>query len=137
MKSTNWDPYSKKVPPPPPPSRSAANDQGRPSTNTPPPRVNIANRPTGLHPVGSDDIEWANLSPDDKQVFFGWLDEYFERLFKVGIQPQNSGVRSPVHQPREATSSAPPLVPVSTVKLGAGPPVSTVCFIATTLANRP
>ncbi|KAL4263821.1 hypothetical protein AB1N83_004669 [Pleurotus pulmonarius] len=115
MKSTNWDPYSKKAPPPPPPSRlAAANDQGR----TPPPRVNVANRPTGLHPVESEDINWANLSPGDKEAFFSWLDEYFERLFKVGIQPQNSGVRnSPlVHQPRTATS------PDSTVKLGVGPP---------------
>ncbi|KAF7421096.1 hypothetical protein PC9H_011616 [Pleurotus ostreatus] len=119
MKSTNWDPYSKKAPPPPPPSRSAAaNDQGRPSSSTPPPpRVNIANRPTGLHPVGSDEIDWANLSPDDKEAFFSWLDEYFERLFKVGIQPQNPGVRlPPVHQPRAATS------PASTVKSGVGPP---------------
>ncbi|KAJ3789416.1 hypothetical protein GGU10DRAFT_372226 [Lentinula aff. detonsa] len=28
-------------------------------------------------------IDWANLSPEDKHVFFSWLDEFFERSYGI------------------------------------------------------
>jgi hypothetical protein len=32
----------------------------------------------------SERIDWANLSPDDKSVFFGWLDEFFAVYLERG-----------------------------------------------------
>ncbi|KAF8637128.1 hypothetical protein AX17_003032 [Amanita inopinata Kibby_2008] len=30
-------------------------------------------------------VDWVNLSQEDKQVFFSWLDEYFSRLLNITI----------------------------------------------------
>ncbi|KAF9007005.1 hypothetical protein BDQ17DRAFT_1351231 [Cyathus striatus] len=32
-----------------------------------------------------ENIDWANLSDEDKQVFFSWLDEFFSRMLKIEI----------------------------------------------------
>lgn len=32
---------------------------------------------------GDEEIDWGNLTPEDKEVFFGWLDEFFERYYNV------------------------------------------------------
>ena len=34
-----------------------------------------------------DDIDWANLSAEDKEVFFSWLDEFFSRYLGREIGP--------------------------------------------------
>ncbi|EPQ55694.1 hypothetical protein GLOTRDRAFT_128906 [Gloeophyllum trabeum ATCC 11539] len=34
-----------------------------------------------------DKIDWANLSPEDKEVFFSWLDEFFSRLTGRHVGP--------------------------------------------------
>jgi hypothetical protein len=28
-------------------------------------------------------VDWGNLSGEDKEVFFGWLDEFFERSYGI------------------------------------------------------
>ncbi|KZP05812.1 hypothetical protein FIBSPDRAFT_877103 [Athelia psychrophila] len=48
--------------PPPPPARRAA----RPGQESP-------------YEEETSEIDWANLSEEDKQVFFSWLDEFFAR----------------------------------------------------------
>lgn len=50
-----------------------------------------------------DRIDWANLSPEDKQTFFSWLDEFFAN-FKppTGIKTGDQGsveAHSPSHAP--------------------------------------
>ncbi|KAI0651353.1 hypothetical protein C8Q79DRAFT_932887 [Trametes meyenii] len=37
-----------------------------------------------------DRIDWANLSLEDKQVFFSWLDEFFSRYLGVTIPPRTT-----------------------------------------------
>ncbi|KAK0200343.1 hypothetical protein DFS33DRAFT_145026 [Desarmillaria ectypa] len=95
----------------PPPSRSSISPPSQaPGRGTPPPPIKrltrppIHSTPTGsssssvpsLPPRGSPapsyrsasaepEIDWSNLSPEDKQVFFRWLDEFFERSY--GISP--------------------------------------------------
>ncbi|KAF8438542.1 hypothetical protein L210DRAFT_3676697 [Boletus edulis BED1] len=67
------------VPPPfiprPPPTRAAG---GYP----PSPRV------SSHDVVDSDRIDWANLSAEDKEAFFGWLDEFFSGYLGVELGPR-------------------------------------------------
>ncbi|KAJ8503000.1 hypothetical protein ONZ45_g11240 [Pleurotus djamor] len=114
LKKTNWDPHSGKPPPPPPPSRSYSNKP--PSSSSSAPQVNSHSRPALSSSTSeSGEIDWANLSPQDKDAFFGWLDEYFNRLLKVGVQ-------QPVNLPSEISTPAPPPAQTSTIKSGLGPP---------------
>ncbi len=80
------------APPPPikrstrPPIRSAT--AGSPSSSVPslPPRGSPA---SSYHsPPAEPEIDWTNLSPEDKQVFFGWLDEFFERSYGIPASSQ-------------------------------------------------
>ncbi|CAA7262125.1 unnamed protein product [Cyclocybe aegerita] len=76
---------SKGPAPPAPPPRST----GPPlPAGAPPPPINRSTRPDALprpaapaRPLApaktQPKIDWANLSPEDKQVFFSWLDEFF------------------------------------------------------------
>lgn len=34
-----------------------------------------------------DHIDWANLSQEDKDEFFSWLDEFFSRYLNIGLPP--------------------------------------------------
>ncbi|PPQ94289.1 hypothetical protein CVT25_004946 [Psilocybe cyanescens] len=81
------------APPPPPPRSSASALQNKslstglppppPPTSAGPPPIVRTTRP-GTQPrrvspavLAEDKIDWANLTPEDKQVFFDWLDEFF------------------------------------------------------------
>ncbi|KDQ54590.1 hypothetical protein JAAARDRAFT_399336 [Jaapia argillacea MUCL 33604] len=125
---TTWDPNYKK-PPPPPQGRSSRDsrtslDQTDASTSStpslpsrgPPPVVRTNTRPTAPPPrhappianrravTGAEEgekIDWANLSPEDKQVFFSWLDEFFARYFNIPAPPRStSDTAKPVVQPK-------------------------------------
>ncbi|KAF8904699.1 hypothetical protein CPB84DRAFT_1845235 [Gymnopilus junonius] len=67
-----------KSPPPPGPSVSKP-----PAAAAPPPiarstRPGLPTRHTTPPTAPSEnDIDWANLSPEDKEIFFSWLDEFF------------------------------------------------------------
>ncbi|RPD76971.1 hypothetical protein L226DRAFT_483206 [Lentinus tigrinus ALCF2SS1-7] len=37
-----------------------------------------------------DRIDWANLSPEDKQIFFSWLDEFFAGYLHVPVPPRTT-----------------------------------------------
>ena len=56
-------------------------------------------------------IDWANLTPEDKEEFFGWLDEFFSRYLGIELGPRERG-------------SVPSPVPV---QITTRPPVSTCC----------
>ncbi|THH17497.1 hypothetical protein EW146_g3321, partial [Bondarzewia mesenterica] len=51
-------------------------------------RSSVANKDGGE--VVIDRIDWANLSPADKQVFFSWLDEFFARYLDQSIHPRST-----------------------------------------------
>ena len=68
-----------------------------------------------------DKIDWANLSPEDKQVFFAWLDEFFaiyiEKMKGVHLQGFSAG-RGEVKVGENATKKRaspppPPLAPAA------------------------
>ncbi|KAK0473615.1 hypothetical protein IW261DRAFT_1503760 [Armillaria novae-zelandiae] len=69
-----------------PPIPSAAMDSPSLSVPSLPPRGS----PALSYPStpAEPEIDWANLSPDDKQVFFGWLDKFFERSYGIPAPSQ-------------------------------------------------
>ncbi|KAH7882192.1 hypothetical protein F5I97DRAFT_432247 [Phlebopus sp. FC_14] len=116
---TNWDPNWKRSPPPPassptpgPPPPPAPPQRSRPDVfSQGPPVVPRASRPldvpapptyTPLRPptrsasgyppsqTQIDKIDWTNLSPEDKEAFFDWLDEFFSRYLHVELGPRPS-----------------------------------------------
>lgn len=58
-------------------------------------------------------IDWSNLSDQDKETLFSWLDEYFVRRF--GVNPQSSAVSS-VISTQNAAKPAPVSRPVSVIQ---------------------
>ena len=72
--------------PPPPPA---------PARLPPPPSRTKVSVPRIVAPKEeepeSDRIDWANLSPEDKEALFGWLDEFFARYLKVTIPQRPTG----------------------------------------------
>ncbi|TDL27012.1 hypothetical protein BD410DRAFT_812755 [Rickenella mellea] len=107
-------PPAKSPPPPPPPLRSShPSASSNSSLSTPkspafarsPPPIARASKP-GVPSRTSDDIpthaeeyhdetpdidriDWANLSPADKQMFFSWLDEFFSRFLGSPISSRS------------------------------------------------
>lgn len=83
-------------PPPPPPHRgpTPVRRDSRPESTSayapppPPSRVSSGWKQRGVD--NAEKIDWANLSPEDKQVFFSWLDEFFERLLNIKIPPRQT-----------------------------------------------
>ncbi|KAI0632811.1 hypothetical protein C8Q77DRAFT_1119858 [Trametes polyzona] len=83
--------------PPPPIRRETRPDQPHPqppSAPQPPPSRNLA-PPPPIRRVQQDEadidrIDWANLSPEDKQEFFSWLDEFFGRYLGVPVPPRSA-----------------------------------------------
>ncbi|KAF8064207.1 proline-rich protein [Lyophyllum atratum] len=79
------------TPAPRPPPRSL------PSSTLPssgPPPIIRSTRPD-IAPRVSDEqqeptIDWANLSDEDKEVFFSWLDEFFSKSLNITIPPRDS-----------------------------------------------
>jgi hypothetical protein len=66
--SANNTPTRAKPPPPPPPRRASSN---------------IAFGDTSRGTACVEEIDWANLSDEDKQAFFSWLDEFFARYLAL------------------------------------------------------
>ncbi|KAH9054132.1 hypothetical protein EDB87DRAFT_1796205, partial [Lactarius vividus] len=99
---------AKAKPPPPPPPRKASGKQ-RGDIRTDSLHTSSSNVPDAATDV--DRIDWANLSHQDKQVFFTWLDEFFARYLD---QPQPVRVFPPVDGPNTSAPSprfSPPLPP--------------------------
>lgn len=110
--------------PPLPPVRRGSIQSERPSSTSSP--VAQDPSPTRVAPsrTGSK-IDWANLSQEDKQVFFGWLDEYFARYLGSSVSPrsiqdtvQHVSVedQKQASSPTPATSRAPASAPAPTPK---------------------
>ena len=117
-------PHGQSGPPPTPPRGTAAPPVIRPSPSHPPLPPPITNRPPPIvrstrpdfhalskipePPTSAADteIDWSNLSPEDKTVFFNWLDEFFTKFTPPSIT-KDAAV---AHRPTIAASShAPPL----------------------------
>ncbi|KAH7924325.1 hypothetical protein BV22DRAFT_1035216 [Leucogyrophana mollusca] len=104
---------SSNAPPPPPPLRSRPDFAASSiSSAPPPPPVPVSTRPDFAPPPtyvrqppptrfagaqqqtasssSADEIDWANLTQEDKEVFFDWLDEFFSRFLNVELSPRTS-----------------------------------------------
>jgi hypothetical protein len=88
-------------PPPPPPRKASGKKRGDLSTAH---SYDVPEEATDV-----DTIDWANLSYEDKQVFFTWLDEFFARYFD---QPQPSVRVSPADGINTSTPSPRPSMPL-------------------------
>ncbi|KAH9916277.1 uncharacterized protein BXZ73DRAFT_53896 [Epithele typhae] len=62
---------------------AAASAVGKSSETMPPPPRIV--EPRASHGADVDRIDWTNLSPEDKQELFTWLDEFFSRHLNVAI----------------------------------------------------
>lgn len=91
--SVNTKPNSASPSPPPPPpgrvssvfERAKAFGAGTSPIPVPPVPAPRSQRESTIRhdtPVDIDKIDWANLSSEDKQVFFSWLDEFFARFIE-------------------------------------------------------
>ncbi|KAF8890701.1 hypothetical protein BD779DRAFT_243524 [Infundibulicybe gibba] len=77
--------------PPTLPGRSPATPataESRAPTSAPPPIVRRT-RPDvpARNAQPGNDIDWANLSEEDKQAFFSWLDEFFSKMLNTTVKP--------------------------------------------------
>lgn len=75
-----------------------------PAPARPPPSVHLKAKASAQNDMS--DIDWANLSREDKEEFFKWLDEFFARylakLRKTNEQDEDTfHVRIAVEQPPE------------------------------------
>jgi hypothetical protein len=81
-------PSSSASPPPSTPSRPAVSRFRQPEVEheafAPPPPV----RRVQPSKESEKQLDWANLSPEDKEVFFSWLDEFFSRYLNKPIPAQ-------------------------------------------------
>ncbi|KAN0080086.1 hypothetical protein V8E55_009652 [Tylopilus felleus] len=104
--------------PPPPPARGRPDviaspmvpraswptegDAPTPPFTPPPPPTRVASGYPPSHRStssldSSTKIDWAHLSAEDKQAFFGWLDEFFSRYLGIevtGRAPSSSSMQS-------------------------------------------
>ena len=91
-----------KPPPPPPPHRRAPSLSNQRSSFV----SQVSATPSGTTDV--EEIDWANLSVEDKQAFFAWLDEFFARYLD-GPPPSNPpSVLTPTKSPANTTPAAQP-----------------------------
>ncbi|KAH9856270.1 hypothetical protein C2E23DRAFT_866290 [Lenzites betulinus] len=114
---------------PPPPIRR----ETRPDHLVPPSR-NLA-PPPPVRKVRSvesnpDKIDWANLTPEDKQELFSWLDEFFSRYLGGPVAPRSTTASvkhvegSTPRPPMASRPAAPPrpsATPPQASSAGAGP----------------
>jgi hypothetical protein len=103
------------VKPPAPPPRSPLVPPVR-SPPVPPPRSSptpqnspVPSRAQAPPPAASGKIDWVNLSQSDKEVFFSWLDEFFERRLNIKIPPR--------HTTPTVQVSSRPLTPLKAVSI--------------------
>ena len=88
--------------PPPPPrhhdappivrsdSRPSPQASHSPTPTLPPRSAHISHSPTQAQDsVSTPKIDWAHLSAEDKEIFFSWLDEFFERKFNITISKRH------------------------------------------------
>lgn len=97
---------------PPPPSY----------TPQPPPRRAASGYPPshGQRDDAVEKIDWANLGTEDKEAFFGWLDEFFSRYLGIKVGPQERG-----SLPASGPASGPPVHrPPPVMSMKAPPPVN-------------
>ncbi|KAL4071539.1 hypothetical protein V8B97DRAFT_400456 [Scleroderma yunnanense] len=61
-------------------------------------------------------IDWANLSAEDKEEFFLWLDEFFSRFLNVELGPRkpNVALSVPDHKRSHVPRTGPPPVNAAT-----------------------
>jgi hypothetical protein len=80
---------SSSITPPPPVPRGSRPDTHSPSSYSPlpppPTRLKSAYPPQTGSTEQVDHIDWANLSQEDKDEFFSWLDEFFSRYFNIAL----------------------------------------------------
>lgn len=120
---------------PPPPSRASrpaipaqTTEEETPRTYSPPTLPTRAPRPPiparKSEPViDAESIDWANLTAEDKEVFFSWLDEFFARFF--GLPTNTNGTIKHIAPSYPAPLSAPtPQIPP--IPAARGPPVRVI-----------
>jgi hypothetical protein len=56
-------------------------------------------------------IDWAKLSQEDKETFFGWLDEFFARYFEVSASQKHPSLTTKRRAVQSASSSLPAPLP--------------------------
>ncbi|KAH9974549.1 hypothetical protein BGW80DRAFT_1473937 [Lactifluus volemus] len=64
---------------------SSQSNASRTKPPLPPPRRTTQNHGNSNETTDVEKIDWANLSEDDKQAFFTWLDEFFARYLNLTI----------------------------------------------------
>ncbi|KIY44636.1 hypothetical protein FISHEDRAFT_77260 [Fistulina hepatica ATCC 64428] len=72
----------------PPLPRRTSSGTSAGSAGTAPPPINRNTRPDAPRPA-STSIDWVNLSEEDKQIFFSWLDEFFSRHLGKDVSPRS------------------------------------------------
>ncbi|KAH8989781.1 hypothetical protein EDB86DRAFT_3080759 [Lactarius hatsudake] len=96
---------AKPPPPPPPPRKVSGKRRGDLRT--------VSSHPSSSDvPTDVDRIDWANLSHQDKQVFFSWLDEFFACYLdhpqpSVRVSPPVNGSNTSTPSPRPSPSLPP------------------------------
>ena len=71
----------------------------------PPPTRAVSGYPTAHQDTSQDavtKIDWANLSAEDKEEFFGWLDEFFSRYLGIELGPRERRSAPGVHRVQNA-----------------------------------
>ncbi|KZT25047.1 hypothetical protein NEOLEDRAFT_1134269 [Neolentinus lepideus HHB14362 ss-1] len=69
------------------PTRSEKFEYASPRPPAMPARRSTASIQTAAHDEVIDKIDWVNISAEDKEVFFSWLDEYFTYLLGRPVGP--------------------------------------------------
>ncbi|KAG2072053.1 hypothetical protein BDR04DRAFT_1097335 [Suillus decipiens] len=77
-------------PPPPHGSRSGAPSPPSHSYIPPPPTRAKSSYPSQTVSTDVNHIDWANLSQEDKDEFFSWLDEFFSRHLDITLPSRRS-----------------------------------------------
>lgn len=89
------------TPLPPPPSRTSSNSISLPKATA---------QPHATKEADIDRIDWTNLSLEDKQVFFSWLDEFFARYLQVATPARSSTTKIAAHVQVPLGGRTPPLL---------------------------
>jgi len=78
-------------------------------TPLPPPTRGASGYPPSHRETSHDAvnrIDWANLTPEDKEAFFEWLDEFFSRYLGIELSPRERR-SAPSSVPVQITRSPP------------------------------
>lgn len=100
-------------PPPPPPQRGPPivrrdiRPDDTPTHDPSPPPAPVPRASKKATGKDTEQIDWVNISPQDKRVFFGWMDEFFERRRKIKIPKRQSEPTIQVTDSRPVTPPRP------------------------------